>query len=258
VDFVSSHVYANDTGLNVFGDPTPIPRDRMVCLAVGKLHEDIRRSPFPTLPLFITEYNASYRNEPDVTDAVFMGPWLADTIRRCTGLVDMMSYWTFSDVFEEQGVVKTPFYGGFGLIAERGVPKPAFNAFALLHKLGNHLIPVESDRSLVTQRDDGTLVIALWNYAAPDAEELPDRHFAVELDGKYAGSHVTIWRLDHEHGNALRSYAAMDRPTSPTRAQIAELTADGALSTPEEDSLRGNQLELSIPSQGLVVLEILP
>jgi len=37
----------------------------------------------------------------------------------------MMSYWTFSDVFEEQGVVKTPFYGGFGILAERGIPKPA-------------------------------------------------------------------------------------------------------------------------------------
>ena len=43
-----------------------------------------------------------------------------------------MSYWTFSDVFEEQGVVKQPFYGGYGLIAENDLPKPAFNAFKLL------------------------------------------------------------------------------------------------------------------------------
>src|SRR2546430_5341011 len=43
---------------------------------------------------------------------------------------------TFSDVFEEGGVVKTPFYGGFGLLAAGGIPKPAFNAFALLHELG--------------------------------------------------------------------------------------------------------------------------
>jgi len=33
-----------------------------------------------------------------------------------------MSYWTFSDVFEEQGVVKQPFYGGFGLIAADDIP----------------------------------------------------------------------------------------------------------------------------------------
>ena len=61
-------------------------------------------------------------------------PWLADTIRQCDGLTDMMRYWTFSDVFEEQGVVKQPFYGGYGLIAEDDLPKPAFNAFRLLHR----------------------------------------------------------------------------------------------------------------------------
>ena len=65
-----------------------------------------------------------------------MGPWLANMIRACDGLTSMMSYWTFSDVFEEQGVIRTPFYGGFGLIAERGIPKAAFRAFELLHQLG--------------------------------------------------------------------------------------------------------------------------
>ena len=55
-----------------------------------------------------------------------MGPWMADTIRQCDGLVDEMSYWTFSDVFEEQGVVKEAIYGGYGLIAAGSIPKPAF------------------------------------------------------------------------------------------------------------------------------------
>ena len=52
-------------------------------------------------------------------------------------MVTIMAYWTFSDVFEEQGVVKKPFYGGYGLIAAGGIPKPAFNAFAMLHRLGD-------------------------------------------------------------------------------------------------------------------------
>ena len=37
----------------------------------------------------------------------------------------MLSYWALSDVFEEQGVVKQPFYGGYGLMAAGNVPKPA-------------------------------------------------------------------------------------------------------------------------------------
>ena len=89
------------------------PRDQMVYRAVKKVHDQVKASAKPDLPLIFSEYNASYMNEVDVTDSAFMGPWLANTIRQCDGLTDMMSYWAFSDVFEEQGVVRRPFYGGY-------------------------------------------------------------------------------------------------------------------------------------------------
>src|SRR6202034_4752893 len=82
----------------------------------------------------------------------FMAPWIADTIRQCDGLVDILSYWTFSDVFEEQGVVKQPFYGGYGLVAEDGLPKPAFNAFKVLHHLGTERLSDELPSTVVTRR----------------------------------------------------------------------------------------------------------
>src|SRR5260370_12952884 len=102
-----------------------------------------------------------------------MGPWVEDTLRRCEGFTDMMSYWTLSDVFEEQGVVRRPFYGGFGLIAAGGIPKPAFNAFKMLHKLGVERLDVDSEHVLVTRRTDLSLVIALWNYVLPRQNSLP-------------------------------------------------------------------------------------
>src|SRR5579872_5228686 len=168
VDFVSTHVYANDKAEDVFGTHDDIPRDKMVCRAVSKVHNQIGASGMPNLPLIWSEFNASYKSEPEVTDSTYMGPWLADTIRQCDGLVNLMSYWTFSDVFEEQGVVKTPFYGGFGLIAAGGVPKPAYNAFRLLHLLGEERLSMASDSSLATRRTDGSLAIAVWNYTAPE------------------------------------------------------------------------------------------
>src|SRR6202040_4456509 len=97
--------------------------------------------------------------EPDVTDSVFMGPWLADTIRQCDGLVDILSDWTVSDVFEEQGVVKKPFYGGYGLVAEDGLPKPSFNAFKLLHRLGVERLPHDSQSQLVTPPNKGAVFL---------------------------------------------------------------------------------------------------
>ena len=84
--------------------------------------------------------------QQEITDSIFMGPWLAETISHCDGMTQMMSYWSFSDVFEEQGVIKTPFYGGYGLVAEDGIPKPAFDAFEILHELGDVRIPESSER----------------------------------------------------------------------------------------------------------------
>ena len=127
-----------------------------------------RLRPCPQLPLIWSEFNASYKNEPEITDSIYMGPWMADTIRQCDGLVDEMSYWTFSDVFEEQGVVKKPFYGGYGLIAAGGIPKPAFAAFELLHQLGNERLALDSDSALATRAADGSLVVAVWNLVAPE------------------------------------------------------------------------------------------
>ena len=167
VDFVSTHVYGNDTAENVLGTHEQVPRLEMVVRAVKKVHDEVKASPRPDLPIVFSEYNASYMNEPDVTDSAFMGPWLAYTISRCDGLVDMLAYWSFSDVFEEQGVVKKPFYGGYGLMAAGNIPKASFNAFALLHRLGTDRITIDSDSVLATRREDGALVIAAWNYAPP-------------------------------------------------------------------------------------------
>jgi xylan 1,4-beta-xylosidase len=268
VDFVSSHVYADDSSEDVFGEHVVIPRERMVCRAVQKLHDQIRNSAYPDLPLILSEYNASYRNEPNVTDSVYMGPWIADTIRQCAGLVDLMSYWSFSDVFEEQGVVKTPFYGGYGLVAERGIPKPAYNAFALLHKLGEQRITVDSQSALVTKRADGTLVIALWNYAEPDA--LDDRsvtipaqpfevkHFTLRIEGVRTAAEVRLWRLDADHGNVIKAFDAMKRPAFPSRQQIDLLQAASHLSLPEESVLQAGMVEVIVPRQGLALLEIIP
>jgi xylan 1,4-beta-xylosidase len=265
VDFVSTHVYGNDTAKDVFGTNEQISRDRMVCRAVRKVHDEIASSPYPKTPLIFSEYNASYANEPDVTDTVFMGPWLATTISQCDGLAEAMSYWSFSDVFEEQGVVKTPFYGGFGLVAEDGIPKPALNAFAMLHQLGDQRLKVDSDSALATRRRDGTIAIALWNYAPPygtGASYTPppagsgagEKTFRVKLDGIAAGASVQIWRLDADHGNVIKTYDGMGRPAFPTREQIVELRAAGQPSAAEMLSLTNGVVTIKVPPQGLVLL----
>lgn len=255
VDFVSTHVYGNDRAEDVFGTHESIPRTQMVCRAVKKVHDQIGASPFPHMPLIWSEYNASYKNEPDVTDTAFMGPWLADTIRQCDGLTEMMSYWTFSDVFEEQGVVKTPFYGGFGLLAERSIPKPAFNDFALLHHLGETRLDVNSDSVLVTRRKDGSLAIAVWNLFLPEEAGSPRTvtlHFK-NFTGSHS-AHVTV--VDKNHGSPLPAWDKMGRPASPTLAQIQTLRRAAALPAPQTCPLDNGSLTLTLEPQALALVEV--
>jgi len=254
LDYVSTHVYANDTAQDVFGSQAEIPRDQMVCRAVDKVHNQIKASNRPTLPLIWSEFNASYKNESEVTDAAYMGPWLANTIRECDGLVDSMSYWTFSDVFEEQGVVKTPFYGGYGLVAEDSIPKPAFNTFKLLHKLGEERIQVDSDSALLTRRKDGTLVVAVWNYAAPEQTGSP-RTITLRFKGTTA-TRALISRLDADHGDFHSAYDKMGSPRYPSQKQIQELRRAAEMAAPEARTVNHGELSLTLPSHGLALIEL--
>ncbi|MGA8622219.1 MAG: glycosyl hydrolase family 39 [Candidatus Sulfotelmatobacter sp.] len=254
LDYVSTHVYANDTAQDVFHSQENIPRNQMVCRAVKNVHNQIATSSMPNLPLIWSEFNASYKNEPEVTDAIYMGPWLADTIRQCDGLVDSMSYWTFSDVFEEQGVVKTPFYGGYGLIAEDGIPKPAFNAFKLLHKLGDERINLESNSALLTRRRDGTLVLAVWNYAPPGQAGSP-RTFTLHLKDVKA-KHALISRLDHDHGDFHSVYEKIGAPRYPNPKQTEELRHAADLPPPEAHPIENDELTITLPGHGLALIEL--
>jgi len=254
LDFISTHVYANDTAQNVFGTSGEIPREQMVCHAVRKVHDEITASGMPQLPLIWSEFNASYMTEPDVTDSIYMGPWLANTVRQCDGSVDMMSYWTFSDVFEEQGVVKTPFYGGYGLIAADGIPKPAFNAFKLLHLLGEERIDLDSDFALLTKRKDGTLVLAVWNYVPPGEASAP-RVVTLRLQGTRA-TQAFISRVDATHGDFHQTYERIGSPRYPTPSQIAELRKAATLPPAEVQTIRRGAITLTLPEHGLAVVEL--
>jgi xylan 1,4-beta-xylosidase len=255
LDFVSTHVYGDDTPQDVFGTSEAIPRTQMVCRAAEKVHEQVEKSARPDLPIIWSEYNATYMNKTEITDALFMGPWLADTIRQCDGLASIMSYWAFSDVFEEQGVVKQPFYGGYGLIAEDGLSKPAFNAFKLLHKLGDRRIAVDSQSALVTRRADGTVVIAVWNLFLPE-EAGTAKEVTVSIKGMPGAHRALISRVDAAHGSLLDAYEAMGRPVSPTRTQIAELQRAAKLPAPEVKTFSNGTIRVELPPQGLALIEV--
>jgi len=59
-----------------------------------------------------------------------------------------MSYWTFSDLFEEPGPPTAPFQGGFGLLNPRGIGKPAYFAYQYLNSLGDRELDTHDPESM--------------------------------------------------------------------------------------------------------------
>ncbi len=68
-------------------------------------------------------------------DSYISAPYILTKLKASQGLVQGMSYWTYTDLFEEPGPPTAPFQGGFGLLNPQGIRKPAFFAYKYLHAL---------------------------------------------------------------------------------------------------------------------------
>jgi xylan 1,4-beta-xylosidase len=254
VDFVSTHGYADDTVEDLFGSTAEnIPMDERVCKAAAKVRGEIKASAMPELPLFWTEWNV--QGMMGARDTIFVGPALANTVRQCDGLVNMLSYWTFSDVFEEGGPIAVPFAGQFGLRAKGGINKPSYYAYQLLHQLGTERLPATSNNVLATRTGSRDVEVAVWNLVDPD-QKGDSKTVTLIFQHDAPDSHVTIQRLDAEHGNVLKQFAAMGGPVDPTPAQVEQLNRATALPRPADEHLRNGALTISLAPNTLAVIQL--
>jgi xylan 1,4-beta-xylosidase len=263
VDFVSTHGYQDENYEHTFSPAELPPMDDRLCAIMGKVKQQIAASPMPNTPWFVTEWNVIGIDA--ARDTTYVGPAVANVIRECDGLANMMSFWTFDDVFEEDGPKREPFDGGFGLIAPHSIRKPSFNAFAMLHRLGSERLANPAKDALVTRRADGTLVVAVWNLVDPPGAKqagfpgapkrmlLTFQHVSGLATGTAAAS---ITRLDPTHGNTLAAYRAMGSPRYPTQVQIRALNAASELGPPETATLKEGKIEVDLPVNSLVMLEV--
>jgi xylan 1,4-beta-xylosidase len=258
VDFVSTHVYPNDTAMNVFGTEENISQSEMVARAVRKVHRQVKASPRPDLPIIFSEYNAGF--DPGILDSPYVGAWLANNIRLCAGgFVSEMSYWTFTEAFfEERGPSKSVFENGFGLVATGCIPKASFNAFKILHYLGDEQLALDSATALLTRHSrDGRLVLAVWNYVLPGETGSP-KSLNIHLTGfprdpQHARAHL----VDDDHGSPFKTWKAIGSPDFPSREQQVALRMAAELPPPTVAEISKGKLALTLQPSALAVIEFL-
>ncbi len=259
VDFVSTHHYPTDA----FGEPGD---DTVAQLAQSRrsvLREEAAgaRRAAGTTPLYYTEWSTSSNPFDDLHDQPYAAAFIVKTVMEVRDLVSGYSYWTFSDIFDENYFASRPFHGGFGLLTIDGVPKPAYRAFELLHRLGDRISVVEGSHATVdvwiTQRT-GRVSILVTNGALP-RHPIRTEVVTIELRGIGAIASATIERIDDDHANPRRAWVEMGQPDRPMPRQVAALDAASALvaqPTPFRADRDKVLFEITMPPQGTALLSI--
>ena len=245
VDFVSTHTYGVQGGfLDEEGksdtklDPSP---DAIVG-DVKRTREQISASAFPDLPLYFTEWSTSYMPRDSVHDSYISAPYILNKLKACEGLAQGMSYWTYTDLFEEPGPPSAPFQGGFGLLNPQGIRKPAFFAYKYLHTLQGDSLRTTDPQALLAAKD-GNFTAVIWDFENPD-QKASNRSFYTRLIPAHAAApvrvevthlvpnaayHLLVHRTGYHANDAYSSYIEMGSPkelSAPQIAHLNELTRD--------------------------------
>ncbi|GAA1874560.1 GH39 family glycosyl hydrolase [Myceligenerans crystallogenes] len=243
LDFLSTHLYPTDYAFDSAGRGTPIQRHvDATADDLAVMREIIAASPFPDAELHITEWSSSPSSRDRMHDTVFAATYIARAFLRGAALADSISYWTFTDVFEEGGAGTGPFHGGFGLVNEQGIHKPTFHAMAFLARLGDRVVASAPHGVITRSGADGTLSALFVNYpedmgttaigsrdtyAATRelAAKGPARRVRHTIEGLTPGTTFTLERLDWEHGNVAEAWHALGEPLNLTPARTEHLRA---------------------------------
>jgi xylan 1,4-beta-xylosidase len=192
LDFISTHDYGvSGRGVDAEGNQRLFldSKSEAIIGGVREVRSQIKSSSMPNLPLHYTEWSTSYSPRDPVHDTYLSAAYIVSRLKGTEGYADSMSYWTFTDIFEENGPVPSPFHGGFGLINFQGLRKPAFYAYQFLNRLGSDEL-VSSDADSWVTRQNGGMQILFWNYTPPQTDEsdqvyfkrdtrpLPDEHLS--------------------------------------------------------------------------------
>lgn len=223
LDFISTHHYPTDA----FGKPGDDTAEQLAKSCRSMLQKETKKANEEAgdLPLYYTEWNTSSNPFDKLHDESFAAAFITKIIMENQGLVKGYSYWTFTDIFEENYLSSIPFHGGFGLMNINGIPKPAYRAYELLHKTGNRILPVEGKHKTVdvwVTRNNNSLFITLTNFALPK-HRIKQEEVLIKLDGLLNIKSAILEQVDEENSNAPNAWKKIGKPESLLPKQVVQL-----------------------------------
>ncbi len=245
VDFISTHPYPTHFPLDIDGPRHDVSRPvNSVHTDLTWLNKVVANSAFPNIEIHLTEWSSCPSPRDNTHDYLQEATYIVKQNLDCIGMVHSMSYWTFTDVFEESGAGDEIFHGGFGLINFQGIVKPAFHAYRFLNQLGDIEIHREDGAIITKSSKDDKVSMIVYNY--PDeypmaiqmskktrkiAEKTLNtgttKSFSIQLTNLPKNEVFLVETLDEEHGFALRDWLNMGAPNPPGIEQTKQLGKAG-------------------------------
>jgi xylan 1,4-beta-xylosidase len=240
VDFVTTHTYGVEGGfLDEYGhdDNKLSANPDAVTGDVRRVRQQIQATKFAGIPLYFSEWSTSYNPRDPVHDSYISAAYILGKLKATRKDAQGMSYWTYSDLFEEPGPQTATFQGGFGLMTPEGIRKSGWFAYKYLNQLRGRELPVADEQVLATTAGGKTRVLA-WSWDMPD-QKLSNRPFytrlqparaAPALDLRFAGLRagqyrLTLRRTGFRSNDAHSRYLEMGSPAKLSPAQLRELQA---------------------------------
>jgi xylan 1,4-beta-xylosidase len=259
VDFVSTHHYPTDA----FGKAGTDTLSQLQHAPAHVMRDDARkvRAQAQGRPIYYTEWNISSNPRDTLHDEPFAAAYAAKIILEAQGAVEGYSYWTFSDIFNENYFPSLPFQGGFGLLTLHGIAKPIYRTFQLLHGLGTESYEVEGSHETVNawfvrKQRAGTLL--LTNHAMP-RHLIRKQRVTVRLKGAPRPRRVYAQRIDEQHANPRKLWESIGRPNYLSDAQVTQLEAASQIVKEEQrwEYDGGNvSCALTVPPHGVAALTL--
>lgn len=259
IDFVTTHHYPTDN-FGRPGDGTEMQLAQSRRSVLREQAQDARRQAGGR-PLLYTEWNTSSDPRDPLHDTPYAAAFVVKTVMEAAGLVSGYSFWTFTDLFEENYFPSVPFHGGFGLLNLHGIPKPAYRAFQLLHYVGTERLLVDGIHPTVDAwvfRGRSRLEVVLTNHALPRQAIGSERVTLFVADAPLPTS-ATLVRIDEEHGNAVRLWREMGEPTYLSADEVARLEEESQLrAEPQRIIVEGRTIRLDVvlPPQSVAAMSV--
>lgn len=257
VDFVSTHHYPTDA----FGKKSSDTLTELQHTHPGVMRDEVVkvRGEAHGLPLYYTEWNCSSNPRDPLHDESFAAAFATRIVMDGQGLAEGYSFWTFSDIFDENYFPSVPFQGGFGLLNIHGIAKPVYRAFQLMHHLGDDQVPIEGAHPTVSAwvvRKGTAATLLLTNLAMP-RHPIHTEMVNIRLVGAPDLCSASIERIDEDHANPRGIWHEMGEPAYLSALQVKQLETASTMRREAQAWTRdptGISVSVSLPPQSIAAI----